>query len=241
MTLTLAPDRRLAQADLLLGLAAAFALPTPALLARLEELAAAADALADAAGAADPAALARSLRAAAAAATASGVATWAAEHQRLFACAVACSIHETGFVRRDKGHILADIAGFYRAFGLALREEERERLDHLVAELEFVGLLLVMLARAEEDGLAEQAEVTRAAAQAFAEDHLGEWLPGFARHLTETTRAPVYEHLADALLHAWASVAPTLGVEEPRGRRLPTFRPEPGDPYECGMAERGLS
>jgi TorA maturation chaperone TorD len=239
------PAQRLAQADLLLALARAFAPPTPALLEGLAEVAAVADDLAVAAGAREPVALATSLRAAAAAAAADGLEAWSAEHQRLFACGVVCPLHETGFVRRDKGNVLGDIAGFYRAFGLTLREEQHERLDHLSAELEFLGLLLLQLARAHDragDGEGqEQVEVTFDAAQAFADDHLGEWLPGFARRLVETTTLAAYAHLADALAHAWASVAPTLGVDDTRGRRLPAYSPEPGDPYECGMADLGLA
>ncbi len=241
MTAAVAPGRRLAQADLLLALARAFAAPGPSLLMDLREVAAAADELVAAAGAREPATLSASLRAAAAEVEAGGLEAFAAEHQRLFACGVVCPLHETGFVRRDKGNVLGDIAGFYRAFGLTLREEQHERLDHLTAELEFLALLLLMLARAQEDGRDEQVEVTFGAAQAFADDHLGEWLPGFARRLAETTSAPAYAHLADALAHAWASVAPTLGVDETRGRRLPAFSPEPGDPYECGMADLGMA
>lgn len=237
----IAAPERLAQSDLLLALARAFAEPRPSLLVDLREVAAVADALAAAAGAREPAALGASLRAAATEAAAAGFEALSAEHHRLFSCGVVCPLHETGFVRRDKGNVLGDIAGFYRAFGLTLREEQHERLDHLSAELEFLALLLLMLARAEDEGLEEQAQVTRAAARAFAEDHLGEWLPGFARRLTETTRAPAYAHLADALAHAWESLAPTLGVEEPRGRPLPVVSPEPGDPYECGMADAGLA
>lgn len=229
----------LAQADLLLGLARAFAPPTPATLEDLADLAALADDLAVAAGAPEPAGLAASLRSAAAAARLDGVEAWAAEHQRLFACNVACPINEAGYVRRDKGHILADVAGFYRAFGVALRDDTGERLDHLVAELEFMAALLVMLARAEAEGLEVHAATTRAALRAFGADHLGEWLPGFAGRLTATTGLGVHAHLAEALVHAWAGVVLAHGIDGGPGQRLPMAEDDPGTPYECGLGEAG--
>lgn len=242
---SVAGERLLAQADLLLGLARVFVLPTAASLDVLDDLAAAADDLTAAAAVREPAALAASLRAAAETARAAGLEAWSAEHARLFACGVLCPIHEGGFVRRDKGNILGDVAGFYLAFGVALREDGHERPDHLVAELEFVAALLVMLARAEAEGLTEPAEVTLAALRSFGADHLGEWLPGFALRLLATSALPVYAHLADALAHTWLSVAAAHGIEgvvvEETGRRLPVVGDDPGSPYECGMDQAGLT
>lgn len=234
----------LAQADLLLGLARAFGPPGPAATRAVADLAGVAEPLTEAAGGPDPPALADALRLAAWSVADAEPAALAREYERLFSCGVACPIHEAGFVRRDKGHILGDVAGFYRAFGVQLREGSAERPDHLVAELEFLALLLVMLARAE----GEPAEVTRAAARAFGEDHLGEWLPGFAMHLAVTTREPAYAHLAHALAGAWTAVAATLGLDE-APRRLPTAGTgagtgagaEAGEPFECGLAEAGLA
>ncbi|MCO5165838.1 MAG: molecular chaperone TorD family protein [Planctomycetes bacterium] len=230
----------LAQADLLLGLARAFGPPGPAATKAVADLAGVAEPLAEAAGGPDPRALADALRLAAWAVADAAPGALEMEYQRLFSCGVACPIHEAGFVRRDKGHILGDIAGFYRAFGVQLREDAAERPDHLVAELEFLALLLVMLARAE----GEQAAVTRAAARAFGEDHLGEWLPGFTVHLAATTREPAYAHLARALAGAWGAVAAALGLDEPP-RRLPAAGTgagaEAGEPFECGLAEAGLA
>ena len=239
-----APDgvQLLAQADLLLGLARCFSRPTAKAISALEELAAAADDLTRAAQVAEPSALVAALSGAAVGARAAGVEAWAAEHERLFSCGVVCPIHETGFVCRDKGHILADLAGFYLAFGVGLRPEVHERQDHLVAELEFLASLLVRLSAARAGRRAEAAEVTGAALRAFASDHLGDWLPGFAAHLRGSCALDVYTRLADALAHTWAALVAAHGLDEP-GRRLPMVEPgvEPGTPYECGMDEAGLA
>ena len=55
--------------------------------------------------------------------TATPVDDWIAEHNRLFEGGVTCPPNETAYVRRDKGVILADINGFYRAFGFEPAED----------------------------------------------------------------------------------------------------------------------
>jgi nitrate reductase assembly molybdenum cofactor insertion protein NarJ len=72
---------------------------------------------------------------------------------------------------------LADIAGFYAAFG---RRISGERPDHLVAELEFMALVTLVEAEAIASGAAEQREVSASAARTFVRDHLGIWLDPWA-------------------------------------------------------------
>jgi TorA maturation chaperone TorD len=74
---------------------------------------------------------------------------------------------------------LADIAGFYRAFGVEAVPES-ERVDHIAIELEFMHLLAVKEAVAQD------------AASAFLRDHLSRWGPEFGRLLGEAARDPVY-------------------------------------------------
>lgn len=79
---------------------------------------------------------------------------------------------------------LADVNGFYRAFGLEL---VGERPDHLSAELEFMYVLALkeVCARFEADGKAsrEHLQITWEAERAFLRDHLAVWVPAFARAL----------------------------------------------------------
>ncbi len=74
---------------------------------------------------------------------------------------------------------LADIAGFYRACGLGA--PERERVDHLAVELEFLGFLAGKEAHARAAGRGDRAEECRTMSAAFFRDHLGRWAPAFAR------------------------------------------------------------
>jgi TorA maturation chaperone TorD len=160
---------------------------------------------------------------------------WAQEYNRLFEGNVLCPINESGFVRRDKGAILADIAGFYKAFGFQLAANTSEKVDHLICELEFVVLLLVMLAKAREQNLTEGYSVTYDALAAFCHDHLGEWLELFCQQLTQMTVLPVYQQIAKLIQSAWSGVLTVNQLPIAEGS-LPAVAIEEGTPYECDMA-----
>lgn len=76
---------------------------------------------------------------------------------------------------------LADIAGFYRAFGMQVHGD---RPDHLVAELEFASWATLAEAAARAEGNEEGAEVCASAMRSFLRDHLGRWLEAFAARVT---------------------------------------------------------
>ncbi len=116
----------------------------------------------------------------------SGAATLGAMHNGLFAGEVACSPYETEyeFDAFAKARQLADIAGFYRAFGLkATTDEGASPADFIATELDFMAHIALKLAYAQAQGWDERAEVTREAARAFLEDHPGQWVPLFCRTL----------------------------------------------------------
>lgn len=92
---------------------------------------------------------------------------------------------------------MADIAGFYRAFGF---EASGERPDHVVPELEFLALLLMKEAYARISGDAEGAEVCASARGKFVAQHLGEWLPDFAERVRGTEGGEPVARLAQTVL-----------------------------------------
>jgi TorA maturation chaperone TorD len=100
-----------------------------------------------------------------------------------------------------RNHELADIAGFYRAFGVEVTPG-LERVDHIAVELEFLHLLAVKAALARESGATEHAEICRDAAAAFLHDHLGRWCDKFSTWLDANARADVYR-LAGQVLAAF--------------------------------------
>ena len=90
---------------------------------------------------------------------------------------------------------MADVAGFYRAFGLEM-SPGAGRPDHLAAELEFMASLAFREAYARRAGNADGATVCRKAQRAFLADHLVRWLPSFATRVSETGPDDPYTALA---------------------------------------------
>ncbi len=229
----------LAEADLLLLLGRLFSPPAPELRA---ELAAGEPCFAELlarAGLDGRKALTEVFAAACADGRALDLAAWAGEYNRLFERDVPCPINESGFVRRDKGAILGDISGFYRAFGFTLAEDACEKVDHLACELEFLAMLFVMQAKAREEGNKEGARISKYALRAFALDHLGEWLPAFSDRLMETTTLSFYRQAATLLSGVWRGIAENNRLPPPRPGAATGAAGDPGTPYECGMAEAG--
>jgi DMSO reductase family type II enzyme chaperone len=125
------------------------------------------------------------------------------EYFRLFQGNGPVSLHETAYGdgRRIAGrpHELADISGFYSAFGLCLSDADPDLPDHLSTELEFYSLLLVKQAYAGRGGRSLNHEVTRRAAKLFLEYHLGRWTEAFVETLRENETPTAYRELARAL------------------------------------------
>jgi TorA maturation chaperone TorD len=86
---------------------------------------------------------------------------------------------------------LADISGFYRAFGVEVTPGT-ERVDHIAAELEFMHLLAVKEGVADEGGDNANAQLCRDAAATFLRDHLGRWCSKLGASLEEGAAGPVY-------------------------------------------------
>jgi TorA maturation chaperone TorD len=127
----------------------------------------------------------------------------AAEYGRLFMRNTPCPLHETAYgdARRMAGRAaeLADINGFYAAFGLKLSESDPDLPDHLATELEFYGLLLVKQAYAQCRRRAADLRVTERAAQRFMEQHLGRWGVALAGALAVNGAAAPFRTLVAAV------------------------------------------
>lgn len=121
---------------------------------------------------------------------------------------------------------LADMAGFYRAFGLDVASDSRDRPDYLPTQLEFATHLLAQRAylrtEADETGVA----IVTDAWAAFVEDHLGRWVPRFADAVHEEVDAPFYRVLADLLEALLEDETERLGVSPD------VFEAEPTAPLE---------
>ena len=227
----------LAQADLLLLLADILALPTEEFVESLDSTLGSLDSLLRNAGLYGPLDCQTSLHLLRSAQE-TGTPTLQEEYNRLFEAGVVVPINEAGFVRRDKGHILGDISGFYRAFGMDITEEHKERVDHIGCQLEYMAMLLVMLVRAEEEGLTEQADITAGGLSTFLAEHPGEWFPLFWDRLASHTRLDYYRGAAGLLEQVFIGMLMGHGVSVTPAESSGALEDD-GSPYECGKADRG--
>ena len=104
-----------------------------------------------------------------------------AEYQSLFGGKVAVAPYEGSYELDPlrQGRQMADVAGFYRAFGAEPHGPAAERPDHLGCELEFLALLELKRLTCSEEGDGEEADLVDEIAAAFLRDHAGRWLPAF--------------------------------------------------------------
>lgn len=145
---------------------------------------------------------------------------WRAEYERVFGLMSCreCPPFETEFFPNHepffRSQQLADIAGFYQAFGLRVPANRSRRADHLELELEFMAFLLGKERRATTP---EQAEVCQQAARTFFADHLAWWVPSFTRGLRAKAQDGYFAELAQVLSAfitlercRWGLPAPTV-------------------------------
>lgn len=164
-----------------------------------------------------------------------------------------CPPYETEYYPQTfsvfRSQMLADVAGFYRAFGLEPSRDRPDRHDHIALELEFMAW---MIARTERSrrlsklGLA-QTDICFAAQRRFFEKHLAWWVPAFARVLRRRADASIgdsdqtrtfYGELATALAALIHIERYLLDVPPPEDLVAPrsTEDAEPGCDQCCAAA-----
>lgn len=127
------------------------------------------------------------------------------EHIRVFGLISAqeCPPYETEYLANEEAFFraqhLADLAGFYGAFGLELSPARRDRADHIATQLEFAALLVGLQRAATDASRGEQAAIARDARQAFLRDHLCWWTPSFLLAVRHRAESGFYEQLSRAL------------------------------------------
>ncbi|MCC7261091.1 MAG: molecular chaperone TorD family protein [Candidatus Latescibacteria bacterium] len=78
---------------------------------------------------------------------------------------------------------MADISGFFRAFGLELDQRQHQRVDHIACECEFLAFLCRKEAYALEAEDEDMLEQTTQAQRLFLRDHLGRFGSAFGHRL----------------------------------------------------------
>lgn len=125
-----------------------------------------------------------------------------------------CPAYESGYLGDNifrQAHVMADVGGFYRAFGLRAGRRERERVDHVTTELEFMRFLTRKEAFARVHHGRPQIDICRRAQRRFWREHLGVWLPTFAMFLTARVQSGFYGDLAQAIVTFTEAESRALG------------------------------
>lgn len=123
------------------------------------------------------------------------------EYTRLFLGPVEAVARPYGSVWLTKEKTLMQEASvavleLYREGGFDLAEDFRDLPDHVVAELEFLYLLLFRENRALRDGDAAALEDILALRRRFLGEHLGAWLPAFCEVIARESTSRYYRALA---------------------------------------------
>jgi DMSO reductase family type II enzyme chaperone len=107
---------------------------------------------------------------------------------------------------------LADLGGFYRAFGFDVGGTVRERPDHIAVELEFMHLLALKACLAADNQDHAHAEICQDAQRKFLQDHLVRWVGPFAARAAQNAATGPYLALARFAAAFVQTDAERLGV-----------------------------
>ncbi|MBS0172206.1 MAG: molecular chaperone TorD family protein [Nitrospira sp.] len=170
------------------------------------------------------------------------------EHRRVFTNVITldCPPYETLFGNDHvfaQSHVMGDIAGFYKAFGVELSKDVHERLDHLSVELEFMHFLTYKESYSRcHDGI-DKTEIVVEAQKKFIKNHIGRWVPLFCRMLAKKSDTGLFKLIADCMSEWMDFEVAFLGVTvQPYSEadyRPATFNAPEGQTYECGAQDKG--
>ncbi|MBH0194674.1 MAG: molecular chaperone TorD family protein [Nitrospira sp.] len=170
------------------------------------------------------------------------------EHRRVFSNVITldCPPYETLFGNDHvfaQSHVMGDISGFYKAFGVELSKDIHERLDHLSVEFEFMHFLAYKESYSRCHDGAEKTQIVVEAQKKFVKNHIGRWVPLFCRMLSKKADSGLFRLVADMTADwmefetAFLGVAPQPYTET--DYRPATFNSPEGQTYECGAQDQG--
>jgi TorA maturation chaperone TorD len=143
-----------------------------------------------------------------------------------------CPPYETEYIGSkfdfQRSNCLADISGFYHAFGLAISDEHPERPDHIALEFEFMAHLLELERRAANSNSEyrrDRQQICREAQSHFLKEHLAWWVPAFAKLLCHEAHDGFFNAIGVFLAALIPSERVQLNVEM-QSRDLSASSPE---------------
>ena len=168
------------------------------------------------------------------------------EYERIFGLMTCreCPPFETEFQPNSepffRSQQLADIAGFYHAFGLQPPASRSVRHDALSLELEFMAFLFMKARLAASEAQAEQNEaMCLETARSFFEAHLAWWVPSFTRGLRAKAGEGYLAELAQVLAAFITIERRIFDLPAPEMPMQPKPDAEAGEPLECANCSVG--
>jgi len=107
---------------------------------------------------------------------------------------------------------LADVAGFYAAFGMTLDGPASERPDHVSVESEFMAVLCAKQTYGLEHDRPALVTVAEQAQRTFLDAHLGGWLPALAQRIQTSMPDGFYADLSRFAVALLTGECRRLGV-----------------------------
>ncbi len=169
------------------------------------------------------------------------------EYEKTFGLLVsaACPPYETEFINSkftfQRSNTLADVSGFYKAFGLTISSRNAERPDHIVLELEFMAFLLGKEREAHDDDDAqdrnERVAICRDAQTRFLREHLAGWVPPFGKLLSRENRDGFYASAGAFLSSLIPAERALLNVDVPDQPSVPSPIERPDTCEGCQLAD----
>ncbi len=154
----------------------------------------------------------------------------------------ACPPYETEYINGklavQRSQTLADISGFYNAFGLRPSSAHPERHDHIVLQLEFMAFLFGLelhAAKDDDNSREEHIAICRAARERFFREHLGWWSPAFAHLLAREAGESFYGSVARLLAALLTTQRVQYGLPTPQGSPRPSTLERPEECEGCAL------
>jgi TorA maturation chaperone TorD len=154
-----------------------------------------------------------------------------------------CPPYETEYLPSkftfQRSNALADVAGFYRAFGLQSSTSHPDRPDHVVLQCEFLAQLLQLEWQAAQfatpDGKLDVA-ICQQAVRRFLQEHFVWWAPAFAKLLARQDPGGFYEAVARFLAALVAAERAFAQIDRPRQMAEPSPIENPDECSGCQLA-----
>lgn len=167
------------------------------------------------------------------------------EYSRLFVGANLVPLREGSYAggRRVAGQPvdIADVNGFYLAFGFEIVDRSPFPPDHVGTQMEFMSLLLLKRANAERRGAQREIRGLDQARRLFLNDHLGRWTDPLADALRDAKAAAPYTTLGELLRIVTATQCRDFRIKPQASGRSLIKDDILADQFECPLADRDKS